>query len=250
MSWFQTTYTVRYNARHRLSGHLFAGRYKALLVDAESEGYLVTLLNYIHLNPVRAGMVRPAAGESLEEYRWSSLPGYGWPGRRPEWLAVEQGLAALQWKDTASDRRAFLDYVDKLAREEMAAGAGAEACATRWSGLRASMKRGWYFGSEAFREWLLEAARDAIGQRSERKQNYHGAEIRDHGEREARRIIAQRLAEAGLRSLDLAGLAKGDRRKVEIAKEVRTTTSIPLSFVARELHMGTPMYLSRLTNRL
>ncbi len=62
MTWFQTTYTVRYNARHRVSGHLFAGRYKALLVDPESEGYLATLLNYIHLNPVRAGMVEAVAG--------------------------------------------------------------------------------------------------------------------------------------------------------------------------------------------
>lgn len=143
MTWSQTTYTVRYNARHRLSDHLFAGRYKALLVDAESEGYLVTLLNYIHLNPVRAGLVKPGAGKSLEGYRWSSLPGYGWPGRRPDWLVVEHGLAALQWKDTASDRRAFLYYVDNLARGEMAEGAGQEGSATRWSGLRAKMERGW-----------------------------------------------------------------------------------------------------------
>ena len=64
MTWFQTTYTVRYNAHHRVNGHLFAGRYKALLVDPESEGYLVTLLNYIHLNPVRAGLVRIGEGGS------------------------------------------------------------------------------------------------------------------------------------------------------------------------------------------
>jgi len=249
MTWFQTTYTVRYNARHRLSGHLFAGRYKALLVDAGSENYLVTLLNYIHLNPVRAGLVKAECGDSLVNYRWSSLPGYYWPGRRPDWLVVEHGLGALQWKDTASDRRAFLDYVENLAREERANGAGQEALATRRSELRASMERGWYFGTETFREWLLEKARVALGQRSERKQNYHGAEIHDHGESEARRIIAQRLVQAGLQSLDLGRLAKGDPRKVQIAKEVRTKTSVPLSFVARELSMGTPMYVSKLTNR-
>lgn len=250
MTWFQTTYTVRYNARHRLSGHLFAGRYKALLVEAESEGYLVTLLNYIHLNPVRAGLVRPGTGESLLDYCWSSLPGYYWPGRRPDWLVVEHGLAALQWKDTAPDRRAFLDYVENLAREETANGAGQEVSAERWSALRASMERGWYFGAEAFREWLLEKAQGAIGKRSEGKQNYHGAEIRDHGEWEARRIIAQRLVEAGLRSLDLQNLPKGDQRKVQIAKEVRARTSVGLSFLARELGMGSPMYVSKLTNRL
>ncbi len=35
MTWFQTTYTVRYNARHKVSGHLFGGRYKAVLVEPE-----------------------------------------------------------------------------------------------------------------------------------------------------------------------------------------------------------------------
>ncbi len=54
----------------------FAGRYKALLVDPESEGYLVTLLNSIHLNPVRAGMVEAVAGARVVDYPWSSLPGF------------------------------------------------------------------------------------------------------------------------------------------------------------------------------
>ena len=39
MKWFQGTYTQRFNARHRLSGHLFQGRYKAIPVQAESDGY-------------------------------------------------------------------------------------------------------------------------------------------------------------------------------------------------------------------
>src|SRR4051812_19861895 len=134
-----------------------------------------------------------------------------------------------------------------LAREERANGAGQEVLAPRWSELRASIERGWYFGSEAFRNWLLGKARVALGQRSERKQNYHGPEIHDHGEREARRIIAQRLVEAGLQSLDLERLAKGDPRKVEIAKEDRTKTSVPLSFVARELSMGTPSQCSNIS---
>lgn len=249
MTWFQTTYTVRYNARHRVSGHLFAGRYKALLVDPESAGYLVTLLNYIHLNPVRAGLVEVGAGASVVDYSWSSLPGYYWPGRRPGWLVVEHALAALQWKDTARDRQAFVDYVQRLALEEKAPRDRQETEVTSWAGLRSSLERGWYYGTEAFKEQVLEKAREAIGQRSKAKQNYHGAEVHDHGEREARRIIAQRLLEAGLRSLDLGTLAKGDPRKVRIAKEIRSKTSVPLSFVARELKMGTPMNVSKLANR-
>ena len=59
MAWFQTTYTTRYNARYRQSGHLFGGRYKAVLVDPDDPRYLATLLDYIHFNPLRAGLVPP-----------------------------------------------------------------------------------------------------------------------------------------------------------------------------------------------
>jgi hypothetical protein len=57
MRWFQTTWTVRFNRRHRLCCHLFQGKYKAVVVDPESRGYFATLSDYIHLNPVRACMV-------------------------------------------------------------------------------------------------------------------------------------------------------------------------------------------------
>lgn len=131
---------------------------------------------------------------------------------------VENALAALQWKDTAWDRQAFIDYVQPLALEGKADRDRQETEVTPWAGLRSSLERGWYFGTEALGDQVLEKARETIGQRSKAKQNYHGAEVHDHGERESRRIIAQRLLEAGLRSLDLGTLAKGDPRKVRIAK--------------------------------
>ncbi len=43
MRWFQTTYTVRFNRRHRLRGHLFRGRYKSVVVDPEQRGYFATI---------------------------------------------------------------------------------------------------------------------------------------------------------------------------------------------------------------
>ena len=51
-------YTQRFNQAHRRDGHLFQGRYKAILV--QKEAYLLELFRYIVLNPVRAGMVRSA----------------------------------------------------------------------------------------------------------------------------------------------------------------------------------------------
>ena len=49
MHWLVTSYTVYFNRRHRRVGHLFQGRYKSIVVEAE--GYLLALSRYIHLNP-------------------------------------------------------------------------------------------------------------------------------------------------------------------------------------------------------
>jgi REP element-mobilizing transposase RayT len=59
MKWFLGTYTGRFNRRHKLFGHLFSGRYKALVVDGSGSGYLKTVCNYVHLNPVWAGLIPP-----------------------------------------------------------------------------------------------------------------------------------------------------------------------------------------------
>ena len=56
MKWLLGTYTGRFNRRHKLFGHLFSGRYKALIVD-DSGGYLRTVCDYVHLNPARARLL-------------------------------------------------------------------------------------------------------------------------------------------------------------------------------------------------
>src|ERR1051326_1404473 len=58
MKWLLATYTLRSNHRHKLSGHLFSGRYKALFVDESESGYLKTACDYVHLNPVRAKLLK------------------------------------------------------------------------------------------------------------------------------------------------------------------------------------------------
>jgi REP element-mobilizing transposase RayT len=62
-----TGYVVNFNLRHKRSGHLFQNRYKSII--CEEDPYLLELARYIHLNPVRAGMVRDV--EQLRDYRWS-----------------------------------------------------------------------------------------------------------------------------------------------------------------------------------
>jgi len=59
MTWLQSTYTIRLNHRHKLIGHVLSGRYKAQLVEGSGNGYLRTACDYVHLNPVRAGLLQP-----------------------------------------------------------------------------------------------------------------------------------------------------------------------------------------------
>ena len=74
MRWFLSTYTARFNRRHKLFGHVFSGRYKSLIVDGSSTGYLRTVCDYVHLNPVRAKLLR--TNQALRDYAWSSWPDY------------------------------------------------------------------------------------------------------------------------------------------------------------------------------
>jgi putative transposase len=75
MRWFQNTYTRRFNVRNQLCGHVFGGRYKAVLVESREFGsgdYLSNLIDYVHLNPIRAGILNRTT-QSLIDYPWSSL---------------------------------------------------------------------------------------------------------------------------------------------------------------------------------
>jgi len=91
MKWLLGTYTARFNRRHKISGHLFSGRYKALIVDGSGNGYLKTVCDYVHLNPARAKLL--GREQALSEYRWSSWPEYlKSPGQRPAWLRVDRLL--------------------------------------------------------------------------------------------------------------------------------------------------------------
>lgn len=78
-------YTQGFNRAHHREGPLFRGRYKAILIDAEE--YFLSVLRYIHQNPVTAGVV-----SDIDRYRWSSHVGYLHKGQRPFWLNTDSVL--------------------------------------------------------------------------------------------------------------------------------------------------------------
>lgn len=103
-------YTTYFNFKRKRSGHLFQGRYKAILVEFDE--YAIELSRYIHLNPVRAGMVtRP------EEYRWSSYNNYIGQGTAPTWLTMETTLDYFG-KRAKEARRKYRSFVEDLLGKE------------------------------------------------------------------------------------------------------------------------------------
>ena len=138
-------YTQWFNRRHSKCGHLFQGRYKAVMVDADA--YLLELVAYIHLNPVRAGMT-----DQPEKHRWSSHRSY-LGKEKIEWLAASPVLSLLS-TNTATARSMF----SALVAERIAEGRRVEFHGEKTPDSRV-------FGEDRFVEEVLTQA----GSRPERR---------------------------------------------------------------------------------
>jgi hypothetical protein len=79
-------YTQKYNWRYTKTGHIFQGRYKAIVVDKES--YLLELCRYVVLNPVRANIVKRP-----QDWKWSSYRSTAGRAKSPQWLTADWILA-------------------------------------------------------------------------------------------------------------------------------------------------------------
>jgi putative transposase len=241
MSWLQGTYTARFNARHKLRGHVFGGRYKAIVVEQGEGEYFRCLLDYIHLNPVRAGLIHPEDG--LEHYPWSSLSFYRMPpSKRKRWHSTRDGFKTFDLKDTTAGRRKFLEGLEHRARLDKAEEAGLTEIDGQ--GMQSTLRRGWYFGTQAFRDRLLKLADKALSKK-ERNLNYHGKEIKGHGEKRAEAIVRKGLQVTGLTEPELKTTPKSDPRKTMIALAVKRETGMSLKWIAERLQMGVTTGLSR-----
>lgn len=227
MKWFLGTYTMRFNRRHGLSGHLFSGRYKSLLVEADNPEYLRTVCEYVHLNPVRAKLLRPS--DPLHSYRWSSYPAYlEGSRRRPAWLRVDRLLGSMGIQVDGAAGRRFLEHAMETRRHE--------DDPERYAGIR----RGWCWGDEAFRKELLNRM-DAgpAGAHS-------GDEVAESATEKAERLLHAELDKLGWGQAELEAHRKGDPDKVRIASRLRSETTMTLKWIADQLRMGTASSLANL----
>ena len=103
-------YTTYFNTKRKRSGHLFQGRYNAILVDGDE--YAAQLSRYIHLNPVRAGIV-----EEPGEYPWSSFQYYAGNKKSPGWLTMDFVLEFFGGNN-ANAKTAYRKFVMALNNRE------------------------------------------------------------------------------------------------------------------------------------
>jgi putative transposase len=228
MQWLLGVYTNRFNHRHKEFGHLFSGRYKALHVDGSGSGYLKAVCDYVHLNPVRAGLLAPE--QPLQSYPWSSYPLYlEEPAKRPAWLRVDRLLG--EWgipKDSAAGREQFAGLVEARRRAE---GAGEY------------VPRGWCLGSEEFRQELLAQVSELATSQD------GGEEIRQSALAKAERIAQEELRALGWGPQDLQGRRKSDPQKVRMAVRLRRETTMTLEWIAHRLCMGAATHVACLLQR-
>jgi REP element-mobilizing transposase RayT len=103
MLFLNGSYASAFNRRHRRVGHLFQGRFKAIVVDTDS--YSLRLSRYVHLNPYVAGIVSRA-----ENYPWSSYPGYHWKTRTLPWVSYDLVLDHFGGTDVSA-RRGYRRFI-------------------------------------------------------------------------------------------------------------------------------------------
>jgi REP element-mobilizing transposase RayT len=103
-------YTTYFNMKRERSGHLFQGRYQAILVEINE--YAQELSRYIHLNPVRAKMVK-----TPEEYEWSSYSFYIGKKKPPEWLYRDFILGSFGNRLSIA-QKGYRNFVNSLTNEK------------------------------------------------------------------------------------------------------------------------------------
>jgi putative transposase len=224
MKWLLGTYTGRFNRRHKEFGHLFSGRYKALIVDGSGNGYLKSVCDYVHLNPARARLLPSEV--SLRKFIWSSYGEYlKAPRARASWLRVDRLLGEHGIpKDSPAGREEFEKRMElRRATDD----------AREFKGV----VRGWALGSDAFRKELL-------AQMQEQRGDHYGSELREADEAQAEKLVAAELKRRRWTEITLSERRKGDPEKIRIALRLRQETTMTLKWIARRLKMGTWTYVS------
>ena len=242
MKWFMGAFSQAWNRRRGRRGHVFQGRYKAVVVNGEGSGsYFRIVADYIHLNPVRSGWVGGTTGRKLRDWRWSSFPAYAGVRGSP-WLETGRVLGAFELSDDRRGRSAYARYLEARACDR-------EAVLNDES--LSALRAGWYLGDGVFKDRLL---REMAGELrpKRRRGSVAGEAVRAHDEAEAERLVRMGLEYFKL-PVDVAALTgRGLFRdpKALVAWWARRRTAVTNRWLGERLAMGHPANVSREIGRV
>ncbi len=238
MQWLQLTFVNRYHKFRKVHGKLFQGRYKSLIV--EESNYLGSLLHYVHLNPVRAGMV---TAESLRDYRWSSFSYLHHPSKRPDFMDCSGCLSAAgSLTDSPAGRKRYREYLSGLSADSNA----------RKEQLFNQMCKGWAVGSKDFKKGLLseETKRRQVlaeegGDLGANQERYDGKELREANELKWELFLERGLNALGKDTAAILEDKKSEGWKVLLAAALKKHTSATNVWITEQLNMGIPQAVSQ-----
>jgi len=219
MHWLQSTVATRFNRFRDERGHLFQGRYHSgLIEDYRVLGHVV---DYVHLNPVRAGIV---AADQAASFRWSSL-GRFVRGERLPWLVATKWLEGLHLANNPEGWRSYQAHLIELN------GNLAEQQRMGWKGF----SYGWALGCESWRKTVSDAYKDHA--------LHPGIEAsagRDLREASWTGKLQQALKKQGRTETEMSSARKGEPWKVSLAQWMRSECGASCIWLSKRLYLGTP----------
>lgn len=215
MHWLQSTWATRFNRFRQERGHLFQGRYQSLLI--EDAAALARVVDYIHLNPVRARIVAP---EQVGHFRWSSLRGIV---RGDGWTADGGWRGDGRFDEQPAARQRYEKALIQLGRDE-----------AQWESLGLkNLSIGWAIGTDGWRQSLAKELRQTA-----LEPGLHLTEVRELREHAWDDAVKSALSALGRTEGDLAKHPPREDWKLAIAGEVRRRTGAPWAWLAERLHLG------------
>jgi hypothetical protein len=220
MHWLQGTWANRFNRFRKENGQLFQGRYRPLLIEDITT--MAKVVDYIHLNPVRAKIV-PA--EQVKAYRWTSLAGIV---KGEGWVDGDGWRGGGRFGGDSGDRKAYETYLIDVGRDEKA-----------WEklGLK-GLSKGWAIGTSGWRRAIAkEHGEMALNPGMELR------EIRELREGAWEASVQRELERLGKQEAEVLTRPKRQAWKIELASAVRHHSGASVVWLADRLALGKPTSL-------
>jgi REP element-mobilizing transposase RayT len=231
-----TWYAQYYNRRHKRTGHLFENRYKSILCDEDN--YLVALVRYIHLNPLRAGIVKTI--EELNRYPWSGHRTIVGKTTYP-WMDTEYVLAQFgnTRRKALHEYRSFMHEGVGQGHIKELTGGGLIRSQGGWSQVLSLQRRG---QKEDFDERILGGGDFVHNILKEAEENQLRQVKAKRGGKTIQKIIEEECRKEGISIMELKG--GGKRRKVSntrarIAVRGRDELGLTAAAIARQVGVNT-----------